>query len=588
MIFYTEDQINIINSGSFAKDGEYYYQDNGLIWIGTYNKKLKLISAPSTLPIGASTEATLVQVNTSVNSVIDELKLKANLTETQPVDTGLVQGLTDTQLRAIPVPISGTVTATVDTTGLATEATLTEVSATASNIDSNTGNKTDTSATTDIGTFSLISLFKRLLEKFTVLNNKDFSTSVNQVVQTTAINNILDDNNGTFDAFYRQRMSNPETVFDSKQLNDKQPLFWDDQLISGSGGASTYNTNQASTTLSVALNTTCRRIRQTFRRFNYQPGKSQLFIQTGIIGASLTGIKTKIGLFDDKNGLFFSQQSTGIGVTIRTFTSGTAVDTNYLQSSWNLDKMDGTGASGITLNFTKCQIFFGDFEWLGVGRVRFGVFVNGRPYYVHEVNNANNSTLVYMSVPNLPLRYEIENTGTGIASSITHICSTVISEGGHESTGGVRGINRSTVPLVTLNNTSIYPIISIRLNSNYLTTKIDNIQFSFVCTSTSAFAWYLILNPTVVGVALNFTNITNSGIDSDVISTNLTTITGGTIIRTGVSQQQNEASAIISATGDLQLGANISGVGDVLVLAVQRLTGTTETFYSAMNWEETN
>jgi hypothetical protein len=168
---------------------------------------------------------------------------------------------------------------------------------------------------------------------------------------------------GNLDAFARVRMSSPETVFDSKQLSDKQPLFWDDQLISGSGGASTYNTNQASTTLSVANLTAAVRVRQTFRRFNYQPGKSQLFIQTGIFGTAATGIKRKIGLFDDKNGLFFDQLSTGMGVTIRTYTSGSAVDTRVAQAAWNIDKLTGPGASGINLDFSKSQIFFFDFEW---------------------------------------------------------------------------------------------------------------------------------------------------------------------------------------------------------------------------------
>jgi len=147
------------------------------------------------------------------------------------------------------------------------------------------------------------------------------------------------------DAFARLRIAPPETIFDSKQINDKQPLFWDDQLISGSGGASNYNTNQASTSLEVANLTAAVRVRQTFRRFNYQPGKSQLFIQTGVFGTAATGIKRKIGLFDANNGLFFDQQSDGMGVTVRSFTSGSAVDTRVLQASWNIDKMDGTGAS---------------------------------------------------------------------------------------------------------------------------------------------------------------------------------------------------------------------------------------------------
>lgn len=83
------------------------------------------------------------------------------------------------------------------------------------------------------------------------------------------------------------------------------------------------------------------------------------------------------------------------------------------QSAWNVDKLDGTGASGITVDPTKSQIFVFDFEWLGVGRVRTGLVVDGKIYYFHYFSHANVTNVVYMSTPNLPLRYELENDGTG-------------------------------------------------------------------------------------------------------------------------------------------------------------------------------
>lgn len=388
------------------------------------------------------------------------------------------------------------------------------------------------------------------------------------------------------DAFARLRISNPETIFDSKQINDKQPLFWDDILISGSGGNSTYNTNQASTTISVD-GTLCVRARQTFRRFNYQPGKSQLFIQTGVMGTAATGIKRKIGMFDFNNGLFFDQQSDGMGVTVRTFTSGSAVDTRVLQANWNIDKMDGTGASGITLDFSKTQIFFADFEWLGVGSIRFGFFVNGIPYYCHRVDNANVLARVYMSTPNLPLRYEIENDGTGAPASMTHICSTVISEGGLKETGFPFAIDRGATALTTNNNTSLYPLLGIRLKSGYLGSFIKLLDLSVTCTSTASYNYMLLLNPTIVGTALNWTDLTNSSVQSFNDSTNATTVTGGTKIFSKVSSQGNSGGqSSDSLNSDFALGSTIAGVSDILVLAIQRVTGTSETFYGSINFKD--
>jgi hypothetical protein len=401
------------------------------------------------------------------------------------------------------------------------------------------------------------------------------------------ITKLLESDNGTFDSFYRQRFTQPETIFDSKQLVDKQPLFWDDQLISGSGGASTYNTNQASTTLSVAASTAAVRVRQTFRRFNYQPLKSQIFAQTGIFGVAETGINRKAGLFDEKNGIFFDQQSTGMGVTIRSFTSGSAVDTRVAQASWNIDKMDGTGASGINLDYTKTLIWFADFEWLGVGSIRFGFFVNGRPYYVHKVNNSNISTLVYMSTPNSPLRYEIENTGTGGAVGFTHICSSVVSEGGLKDTGFPFGIDRGATALQTNNNTSFYPVLGLRLKSTHLGSFIKLLDLSISCSSTAAYNYVLLLNPTIVGTALTWTDITNSSCQEMNTSTSATTVTNGTKILSKTANEGNQGGANEGTLrSDFALGSTIAGVSDIIILAVQRVTGTTESFFASINFKD--
>ena len=109
----------------------------------------------------------------------------------------------------------------------------------------------------------------------------------------------------------------------------------------------------------------------------------------------------------------------------QTYTSGSAVDTTVLQSSWNTDKLDGTGTSGVTLDTTKTNIFWIDFEWLGVGTVRYGVVVNGAFICCHKTHHANLLTLVYMSTPNLPIRWEIRTTGNAV-DQLTAICCTVM------------------------------------------------------------------------------------------------------------------------------------------------------------------
>ena len=86
------------------------------------------------------------------------------------------------------------------------------------------------------------------------------------------------------------------------------------------------------------------------------------------------------------------------------------VDTKYPQSSWNIDKCDGTGPSGYNLDLTKMQMFYMDYSWYGAGFIRWGFrATTGDVIYCHKVINNNVNTEAYMRSGNLPARYESES-----------------------------------------------------------------------------------------------------------------------------------------------------------------------------------
>jgi hypothetical protein len=406
----------------------------------------------------------------------------------------------------------------------------------------------------------------------------------------------------SLDAFARARFSEPFTLFDSKQIWDdpdlannveNYPLFWDNQEVSGGGTSTLFNVNRASTTLGVSATTAGKRVRQSKQRFNYQPGKSQLAIFTHIDLETTSGNTKEIGLFDDNNGLFVRSSSGTRSVVVKSFASGAAVDRVFNQADWNLDKMNGNGASGVNLDFTKCQIPFVDFEWLGVGRVRFGWFIDGMPIYCHEINNANNLDVVYMSNPNLPIRYSIENDGTGAADTLETVCSTVISEGGIQPNGVLRFADIGDdgtvdIPAATLGTT--YVLAGIRLKSAYLSADVKEVFVSIIENSgaNNPFVWRLHLNPTIAGGSLSYSDVANSAMQfapgSPTGALTILPANFGTVV-SGAYQARQDANANVPLESALRLGSLIDGTPDEYVLSGTPLT-TSQVYYAGAQWRE--
>lgn len=242
--------------------------------------------------------------------------------------------------------------------------------------------------------------------------------------------------------------------------------------------------------------------RQTRQYHRYEPGKSLLIEFTARLGAPKAGVRQRAGYFDASNGVFWEQTASGLVLVQRSNAGGTPSDaTSAAQADWNLDRLDGTGPSGVTLNVINSQIFFIDLQWLGVGRVRCGFVIDGVAVVCHEFKNANARDVVYMSTGNLPIRFEVENTGAaGTATTMDHICATVISEGGF--TEG-RGLHFSANNGITeIGVTTRRAVLSIRPKATLNSVVVRGIILPddmFVTARTNTALWEIVYAPTFTG-----------------------------------------------------------------------------------------
>lgn len=392
---------------------------------------------------------------------------------------------------------------------------------------------------------------------------------------------------GSIDPFGRARVSTPYTIFDSKQIYDSSPLSFDDQQTSGGGTSSTYNANGASTTIAVSTATPGTRVRQSKRYLNYQPEKGQQIFITFDMIEGVNGVTKRAGYFDGNNGFYLQLQGSTVSICRRTSISGSPTDYVTSQVNWNLDPMDGTGPSGYTLDITKSQILMIDMEWLGVGRVRCALVMKGIPYYFHEFTWSNEQHGVYMPNPNLPVRYEISNNGAGAATGLECICSSVMSEGGIQENGFVFATDRGSTGFTTNNDTNLYPILGLRLNSAKLSGTARVHSVSIMSTTTTAARWGLFLNPTISGTALTYSSVSNSVCQISNTSTNASTISvEGTYLYGGYINQSTTGDYTAIIPVPVYLGSTIAGVSDQIILGVSRLIGAAETFFCSLNWIE--
>ena len=379
------------------------------------------------------------------------------------------------------------------------------------------------------------------------------------------------------DAFGRLQVAEPYTLFDSQNRFATDNQF--DTALTGTGTTS-FLTNEAAVNMEVTGGGVGSVVRQSYRSMPYQPGKGLLVLATFVMSDSTSANLTqRVGYFNSENGVFFQKVGSTLSFVLRSYVTGSASDARTVnQSSWNGDKLDGTGPSGITLDPTKAQILWMDFEWLGVGSVRCGFIINGIFYLCHTFNNANIISNVYMTTATLPMRYEIISVTAAVAASMKQICSTVISEGGYEQ-ASIDHVARRTTVLGTINTAANFlPVVSIRLAAGRTGAVVIPNRIQFQPTTNQNYELALIKNPTLTGATFAATVPSDSNVEFDVAATAISA--AGTIVQTGYisSSGGGGQASTLAPTGynwDLQLGATIAGVSDIYTLGVRTISGAT-------------
>jgi len=410
----------------------------------------------------------------------------------------------------------------------------------------------------------------------------------NQVLNVAITTPLNGNPTAATDAFGRQRVSNPLTLFDSSHRYRDNGLW---NTNTASGGTTTFQASEGLVDLDVTTTSGSLVYRETTKVFSYQPGKSLLILNTFVMSPAKTGLRQRVGYFGAANGMYIELNNSTLSFVERSSSSGALTETRAAQTSWNVDKMDGTGPSGVVLDITKAQILWMDIEWLGLGSVRLGFIIDGRFIPCHVFNHANRISSTYITTGSLPLRLEIENTGaTASNSKLKQVCSTVISEGGYELRGAQQAIE---IPIGTpydlTTASTYYPIISIRLKStpNRLDAIVILTALSLLAITNNAnYSWKVVASGTTTGGTW-----TSAGADS-AVEYNLTgtSFAGGRVLASGFLNGSNQGSNPVDIlkealfTFQLERNSFTSTPSELTLTAAADTNGAD--IYASLDWEE--
>jgi hypothetical protein len=426
---------------------------------------------------------------------------------------------------------------------------------------------------------------------------------------------VLTNTTSNQDAFDRLRVSQPNTLIELNHTIGKMP-FMIDEIITGAGSTSVNITSESYIKMGVNTGVTGSVIRQSYEYFPYQPGKSKLMLFSGVLGAiegGVTGVVSRVGSYDSSinktfagasgtgNGLFFELGGSNgkvLYAVVRLNNNDTA---KVAMSSWNHDTFDGNGPSGLIItDFSTAKIFTIDQEWLGVGTVRFGFFINGTFHLGHVFNHSGiglpSSTAIiapYTKTAKLPVRCEILSSitpGHTYNAEMRMICSTVLSEGGFEPAGLNFSIGRDTAVTVS---TALKPIISLKLRETepYNRKTLVLKGLTLLNTTTRGMQWdlYLLHNDSGLTSGKSFQNVdaTNSCAMYDLGSTVITLTSADVLVDSGYA----DLAGTVSFNYDSYLSSpvvnsSISGQSRVLALCGKRLTNQDVTNRASLSWIE--
>jgi len=348
----------------------------------------------------------------------------------------------------------------------------------------------------------------------------------------------IDDTTKQHTSKNRVKMSTYEVTDFATFTTGKDLDIWD-EIVTGASSSSVHDEYLGMVKMTVGPNVGDKVYRQTKRVQRYIPGRQGEVSMTMIFGTPTTGIRRRFGMFDDLNGFFFEDSGDGTyRCTLRRNSAlGVVDEESFARDDWNVDKLDGTGPSGVTANPNNIQHMSIEYEWYGAGMVEWNFIIDNNKYPIHRIYHANRQDHTWAAKAALPVRVEIENIG-GTAGTHTFYqgSHSFATEGSTEILGRQSSISTPVTGRTLSTANTFYPLVAIRLKDTALDSVVIPDEFSAATLDNTNIFIRIVELPTVTGG----TWISYS--DESAVEYNLTAtgFIGGTVLSTTFVNATNQ------------------------------------------------
>lgn len=350
---------------------------------------------------------------------------------------------------------------------------------------------------------------------------------------------------------------------------------------SGSGaGTITINLDGVAKTLELELNDTVREIAVKIADTDFD--------DTGLGWTATVNNATvifKAWSDGNKTGTFSlaDTDTTGAEGTFAETVAGASTTNNWIaQASWNVDVMDGTGPSGMTLDPTKGNVYQIGYQWLGFGMITYFIENSDTGDFqpVHRIKYANTNTEPSLQNPTLPLHVMAKNTSNTSNLTVKTSSMAAFVEGRVRDLGI---INARSDDLTSLATTEL-PVLSIKNKVVYQSTinrvQVEPLFISLASEGSKPIIFRIKLNPTLTGTPAFADVSTNTSVVSvDTSASGITASTGRELLTLVLGKTDSKLL-------DFTRIKRMLHPGDSLTVTAEATAGTGQEATVSFTWEE--